>query len=727
MRAIATKQPTNDSAKQKKNGDKGRSRSVSPLSTGMPLLQGQCACGGGCPRCKQELGIQTKLKISEPGDKYEQEADRIADEVMRMPEPSVQRQVEPEEEEDEMVQRKAITDQITPLVQRQVVPEIEEEEGMVQRKVGDLVSSFDSQPESSEIPPIVHKVINSPGQPLNTETRTFMESRFGHDFSQVRVHNDVKAAESARAVNALAYTVGQNIVFGTGKYSTKSKDGQQLLAHELTHTIQQEPAHDQGKLRIDHLHGNLEQKARAVALSVATNQSISCPIETTHSSLIQRDAGGVKQSKYGDTSVDVLEGLIIGGQWQDAIDTLSQISDDNGILKVLGELKQIRAASSGEFLLKLLIRNKPATTPSHLNSLLDRADKSVRLNPMHSDERLGNRDKLATQTFRAEGDPIPDVIVAAEQEPRQVPVKRTLSKEFSIFIPKGVSSERNQVHIFFTPFVASLPDGAAGFVAQQGLRAESDASAWILIAVPALDEPDQPNFVTISTSEIKKCLTEAGRKTNIDAIRISAHSRGHRGLENTIGLKPGAKPLIDLKLVEKITVFDASYKNLGKALTSHQKDLTAIADPKKSGQFISGSVQLYDVTVANISGLPGIKLDVRGIRALSYARLIQEGTARGQITPADINSINPDVSSAINRILSILPSRGSFSTKQSPLAGKVNLQKFIKKNQTDLMQIDSPMMKTFITAKNLDWESGLSRDDDAHHWFVAELAHEAVE
>jgi hypothetical protein len=100
MRSLATKQLINDVAKQK-NGERGRSRHVSLLSTEMPLLQRQCACGGGCPRCQDELGIQTKLKISEPGDKYEQEADRIADEVMRMPEPSVQRQVEPEEEKEE--------------------------------------------------------------------------------------------------------------------------------------------------------------------------------------------------------------------------------------------------------------------------------------------------------------------------------------------------------------------------------------------------------------------------------------------------------------------------------------------------------------------------------------------------------------------------------------------------------------------------------------------------
>lgn len=84
MRTLATKQPTNDSAKQKKKGNKERSsRSVSSLSTGMPLLQRKCACGGGCPRCKEDLGIQTKLKIGEPNDKYEQEADQVANQVMQ--------------------------------------------------------------------------------------------------------------------------------------------------------------------------------------------------------------------------------------------------------------------------------------------------------------------------------------------------------------------------------------------------------------------------------------------------------------------------------------------------------------------------------------------------------------------------------------------------------------------------------------------------------------------
>jgi hypothetical protein len=93
-------------------------------------------------------------------------------------------------------------------------------------------------PQPSDVPPIVHEVLRSPGQPLDAATRAFMEPRFGHDFSGVRVHTDVKAAESARAVNALAYTVGREVVFGADQYAPQTGVGQQLMAHELTHVMQ---------------------------------------------------------------------------------------------------------------------------------------------------------------------------------------------------------------------------------------------------------------------------------------------------------------------------------------------------------------------------------------------------------------------------------------------------------------------------------------------------------
>jgi hypothetical protein len=89
------------------------------------------------------------------------------------------------------------------------------------------------------VPPIVHQVLRSPGQPLGAATRAFMEPRFGHDFSKVRVHAYESAAESARAANAFAYAVGNDVVFGAAQYAPSTGPGRRLLAHELVHVTQQ--------------------------------------------------------------------------------------------------------------------------------------------------------------------------------------------------------------------------------------------------------------------------------------------------------------------------------------------------------------------------------------------------------------------------------------------------------------------------------------------------------
>jgi len=102
-----------------------------------------------------------------------------------------------------------------------------------------LTTNQIASPTASGVPPIVHDMLSSPGQQLDVNTRAFMEPRFGHDFSQVRVHTDAKAAESAREVNALAYTVGKDVVFGTGQYAPGTSEGRKLMAHELTHVVQQ--------------------------------------------------------------------------------------------------------------------------------------------------------------------------------------------------------------------------------------------------------------------------------------------------------------------------------------------------------------------------------------------------------------------------------------------------------------------------------------------------------
>lgn len=142
--------------------------------------------------------MHPKLTINEPGDAYEQEADRISARVTSTPEPQLQT-----------------------------------------KQAGANISGQVAAPH------IVHEVLRSPGQPLNSATRAFMEPRLGCDLSHVQVHADAKAAQSARAVNARAYTVGPNVVFADGQYAPHSQEGQRLLAHELVHVVH----HDTRTLR----------------------------------------------------------------------------------------------------------------------------------------------------------------------------------------------------------------------------------------------------------------------------------------------------------------------------------------------------------------------------------------------------------------------------------------------------------------------------------------------
>jgi len=122
-------------------------------------------------------------------------------------------------------------------------------------------------------PPIVHDVLSSAGQPLDSGTRALMESRFRRDFSQVRVHTDERSAESARAVSAHAYTVGRHVVFGAGRYAPQTTSGRALLSHELTHVAQQADAPFVGsELRIGEAHDAAEREAAAVEKTEAGGQ-----------------------------------------------------------------------------------------------------------------------------------------------------------------------------------------------------------------------------------------------------------------------------------------------------------------------------------------------------------------------------------------------------------------------------------------------------------------------
>jgi hypothetical protein len=175
------------------------------------ILQRKCACGsaagmsGECEECskKKRLGLQTKLKVNDPGDIYEQEADRVADQVMAAPAHSVVSGAPPR----------------------------------IQRFSGQSTGQAEAVAPAS-----VDQAVASPGRPLEPALRQDMEQRFGYDFSGVRVHPDAAAEQSAQDVNANAYTVGHDIMFATGRFAPGTHEGRRLIAHELTHVVQQSGA-----------------------------------------------------------------------------------------------------------------------------------------------------------------------------------------------------------------------------------------------------------------------------------------------------------------------------------------------------------------------------------------------------------------------------------------------------------------------------------------------------
>lgn len=170
-------------------------------------VRGRCGCGGvpgptgECAECrrKSKPGLQPKLVVGEPGDRWERQAERVAERMRTVAETAGALAGVPD------------IDRIDP-------------------------GSFRG---GMEAPSSVEGVLASSGRSLPEETRALMESRLGHDFSRVRVHDDARAAESARAVGARAYTVGSDVVFGSGEYRPHTAGGRGLLAHELTHVVQQ--------------------------------------------------------------------------------------------------------------------------------------------------------------------------------------------------------------------------------------------------------------------------------------------------------------------------------------------------------------------------------------------------------------------------------------------------------------------------------------------------------
>jgi hypothetical protein len=182
----------------------------------------------GVQRLFKDGVVQAKLKIGQPGEKYEREADRVADMVLRIPDP----QAHNEPTITPLTQVPHIQWQC-PACENEMIRQEMEDEEVLQRKetnnsLSQVPSNFETKMSTQGI-----------GKPLPESVQNYFEPRFGYDFSQVRVHNDVNAAESAKAISARAYTFGKNIFFGIGEFAPETPKGMRLLAHELSHTIQQ--------------------------------------------------------------------------------------------------------------------------------------------------------------------------------------------------------------------------------------------------------------------------------------------------------------------------------------------------------------------------------------------------------------------------------------------------------------------------------------------------------
>jgi len=173
----------------------------------------------------QNIPIQPKLKISKPDNPYEKEADRVAEKIVNMP-LADSKDISLQKDQDTL-NRKCTKCEM----------EKEEEELIIHRKVQSSSSAYLEPPD--EIVQKIDPIKTSEGSSLDYSTRNFMEPRFGFNFGDVRIHTDSNASKANASINARAFTMGNDIYFNHGEYNPETTQGRKLLAHELTHVVQQ--------------------------------------------------------------------------------------------------------------------------------------------------------------------------------------------------------------------------------------------------------------------------------------------------------------------------------------------------------------------------------------------------------------------------------------------------------------------------------------------------------
>jgi len=268
-----------------------------------PQQEQSTAAGKDIEQISSETGaIQTKLTVGAPGDPYEQEADRVAAQVVSMSAPPdnsapVQRLAQ----ENNPIQRGSLAQSITPVVQRRLSEQVQTQ-GLVQRafQAGGTEASGDLESRLN--------ASKGGGSPLSEEVRAFMEPRFGSDFSGVRVHTGSEAVQMNRELGAQAFTHGSDIYFGSGKAGNN-----ELTAHELTHVVQQTSPQIATKSLVSSIDDSAEREADNVAQRVLAGASVdvsSVPQANILRAVVETYGGEFEDITYKDASSTDATGFI---------------------------------------------------------------------------------------------------------------------------------------------------------------------------------------------------------------------------------------------------------------------------------------------------------------------------------------------------------------------------------------------------------------------------------
>ena len=565
-----------------------------------------------------------------------------------------------------------------------------------------------SQPD--EPGPLVDKTLSSTGKPLDPVTRAFFEPRFGRDLGDVRVHTGNEASESARSVNAHAYTVGNHVVFGAEQYSPESTDGRRLMAHELTHVLQQQgPGQSIARqllmreaisLRsthqvtdvsptpvdnireevlelLDRLHmlwaidnpnyDNQYQYIRALTAGAQVPQSdatVAPPwsFQPTMDALRRNReptlAGPVINHFMGGLAVTDSVGRGLTNNKADVLAVQDRLNFLSPYLAYATEHASVTALTTATVPDSVL----PGTFDAITAFKIGIASGTAGWLTVRASESEFGGDRFAGQTTSH------TITVLANHTASTSTRSETREAiQVSIFLPSGLTPTRNKVFVFFSPGsgTETVPDRPGSNATNvHAIRSGADPTEWIVIGVPGFRaESRERGWNTIDTAGIQSCLARIGRSTQIDALRLAGHSRGGRGLTRTI-----TRGLVDVGLIDRVIFLDQPHDNLGPSL---RRGLPAGTRPAPVIDYTQGP-----------AGGSGRAIDNRGIRAIGFARLVQD---RPDVPP-------PAAAAALLApILADLPARGSFTTEPVTAgvtgSSRVNIHDWITAHATAVAAI----------------------------------------